>query len=457
MKSFLIVLLLIVPSPDLFSQQSDSTVIRSIYTEALDNGKGYEWLRDLTQHIGHRLSGSPEAAKAVVWAEKLMIEAGADSVWLQKVMVPHWVRGAKEKGVIIDGSNHSQQVTITALGNSVATPDSGITAPIIEVHDFSELPLLGKENIQGKIVFYNHPFDQAFVNTFHAYGEAVEYRWSGPSEAARYGAVATVCRSMTNSTDDVPHTGAMDYNDSLPEIPCVAISTTGADLLSRIIRADKGVKFFMQMNCRMLDSATSYNVIGEIKGRSHPEEIIVNGGHLDSWDVGQGAHDDGAGVVQAVEVLRLFKTLGIKPERTVRAVAFMNEENGLRGGVTYAARIDTVKEKHIAAIESDAGGFTPMGFGLDMSEAKKLKIQSWKPLFIPYNVWSWDQGHGGADIGPMKRRLQVPQIGLAVDSQRYFDYHHSPADTFDKVNRRELLLGTATMASLTYLLAMYGL
>lgn len=439
------------------AQNSDSAMIRKIYSEILVNGKAYTWLRGLSVDIGGRLSGSQEAEKAVQYAERCMKQAGADSVWLQETWVPHWVRGMKESGKIIDAKKNAQDVPVTALGGSVATPEQGITAPVVEVHDFDELKRMGREKIEGKIVFYNHPFDETMINTFEAYGEAAEYRWSGPSEAAKYGAVATICRSMTNATDDFPHTGAMGYADSLPKLPCAAISTNGADLLSRVLRSNPSTQFFLKLNCEKLDSVLSHNVIGEIRGTEHPEEIILIGGHLDSWETGKGAHDDGAGVVQAMEILRVFKALGIRPKRTIRAVAFMNEENGLKGGKKYAEVAALNKEKHIVAIESDAGGSTPYGFGLDMKADKKAKIKSWAPLFLPYLIWNYDEEHGGSDIGPLKRSQETPLIGLVVDSQRYFDYHHAASDTFDKVNKRELNLGAAAMASMAYLLSMYGL
>ena len=439
------------------AQNADSIMIRKIFNEALQNGKGYSWLYDLSTNIGGRLSGSKEAEKAVLWAKKTMLETNADNVWLQECMVPHWVRGEKEVGKIIDSKNNAQQVPVCALGRSIPTPKEGITASVIEVRHKDELKSLGEKNIKGKIVFYNFPFDQTKINTFDAYGEAVWYRWAGPSEAARYGAVASVCRSMTNISDDNPHTGAMRYIDSLPAIPCCAVSTNGADLLSKILKADPQTKFFLKMNCQTLDSVISYNVIGEIKGSMHPEEIIVVGGHLDSWDLSQGAHDDGSGVVQSIEILSIFKKLGIKPKRTIRAVAFMNEENGGRGGAKYAELSKSRGEKHIAAIESDAGAFTPYGFGLDMDEEKKDLIKKWKSLFLPYNIWNFDRTFGGADIDHLKELQQVPCIGLMVDSQRYFDVHHAASDTFDKINRRELELGAAAMGALVYLLSEYGL
>jgi hypothetical protein len=438
------------------AQNQDSVWMRKIYNEVLSAGKAYDNLEELTRTIGHRLSGSPQAAKAVEWAAQKMKDAGADSVWLQEVWVPRWVRGEKEKGVIIQSNGARQEVPVCALGMSVATAKEGLTAEIIEVKSFDELKSLGTEKIKSKIVFYNTPFDQCHVNTFRAYGESGKYRWAGPSEASRYGAVATILRSLSSSDNDYPHTGSMRYNDSLPPIPCAAISTNGANLLSRIVKADPKTKFHLKQNCQLLDSVLSYNVVGELKGSEFPAEIIVAGGHLDSWDMGTGAHDDGAGIVQTIEVIRAMKALNIKPKRSIRIVAFMNEENGLKGGKQYAQLAKEKNENHIAAIESDAGGFVPYGISMDGAEKKREQFLQWAPLFKPYNIWHFDYRHGGADIGPLEDQ-GVPVMGLVVESQRYFDVHHANSDTFDKVNKRELHLGAATIASLVYLLSMYGL
>jgi Zn-dependent M28 family amino/carboxypeptidase len=454
-KIFLLVTILFF-TERLSAQQDDSLMLRKIYSEILVNGKAYDWLFDLSKTVGERLSGSSQAAQSVKWTEKKMKEAGADSVWLQEVMVPHWVRGEKEKVTIIRSNGKKEDVPVCALGMSIATPSNGITAPVVEVYDFDDLKKLGEEKIKGKIVFYNHPFDQTFINTFGAYGNAVRYRYAGASEAARYGAVASITRSMSSSDNDYPHTGSMGYNDSLPKIPSAAISTNGANLLSKILKDDPNAKLFFKQNCHMLDSVLSHNVVGEIKGSEFPEEIIVVGGHLDSWDLGEGAHDDGAGIVQSIEVLRAFKALGIKPKRTIRAVAFMNEENGLMGGKKYAQLAEKNKDKNIVAIESDAGGYPPLGFGLNMPDEKKKKIQAWKPLFLPYNIWNFEGEGDGADISPMTRK-GLPGIGLHVESQRYFEIHHAHTDVFENVNKRELHLGAAAMTSLIYLLSQYGL
>lgn len=454
-KAFLIFSLYISSVSFAAAQQGDSVTIKKFFNEALTNSVAYKNLDHLVNVIGARLSGSTQAAKAVEWSQQAMINAGADSVWLQEVWVPHWVRGEKESGIIMQG-NTKKEVPVCALGMSIATPKEGITAEVIEVRNFDEMKTLGTEKIKGKIVFYNHPFDQTFINTFEAYGEAGKYRWAGASEAARYGAVASIVRSMAINLDDYPHTGSMGYNDSLPKIPAAAISTNAAELLSAMLKTNPGTKFFLRQQCMMQDSVLSYNVIGEIFGSEHPEEIIDVGGHLDSWETGKGATDDGTGVVQSIEVLRLFKTAGVKPKRTIRAIAFMNEENGLKGGRKYAAVALEKKENHIAAMESDAGGFTPHGFGLNMKPEKKAKILSWKNLLEPYGLWNWENEGDGADISPMTNK-GVPGIGLVVDSQRYFELHHAATDTFDKVSRRELELGAASMAALIYLISEYGL
>lgn len=438
------------------AQNNDSLVLRSIYSKALTDAKCYNHLKELCTTIGGRLSGSPEAQKAVEWTYKIMKQSGADTVYLQECMVPHWVRGEKEAAKIIIAKGKEFTVPICALGGSVATPAAGLTAGVIEIKNWDEMPMRANE-IKGKIVFYNRPMESTHIHTFHAYGTAVDQRWKGASEAVKYGAVGVVVRSVTLAKDDNPHTGVMKYLDSLQkQIPACAISTNGADTLSALLKNNPGINFYFKMNCKTLHDEKSYNVVAELRGTEHPEEIIVVGGHLDAWDNGDGAHDDGAGIVQSIEVIRLFKMLGIKPKRTIRAVAFMNEENGGRGGAKYAEIAKLKKEKHIAAIESDAGGFSPIGFTMDVAPEVKTKINNYERLFKPYGVHNFSLHGGGADIGPLKEQ-GVALFGLLPDSQRYFDYHHTAIDTFDKINKRELELGAASMASLVYLLSEYGL
>lgn len=436
------------------AQQKDSLMLRSIYTHALTNGNCYQTLDHLSNKIVGRLSGSPQAQKAVEYTYQKMKDYGFDTVYLQEVMVPHWIRGEKEVGYATKG-NIQIRMRICALGNAVATPKEGLLASVIEVHNFKELEQLGTEKVKGKIVFFNRPMNPTHIHTGRAYGEAGDQRGAGPIEAAKFGAVGVVVRSLTLANDTNPHTGMTRYVDSIPKIPACAISTVDADELSRLlkIRSAGEVKFFFKQNCQMLADVLSYNVIGELKGTEKPEEIIVAGGHLDSWDNGDGAHDDGAGVVQSMEALRLLKQLNCKPKRTLRCVLFMNEENGVKGGIEYAEKAK--KENHIAAIESDAGGFTPRGFGIDDSTAN-ASMQKYVPLFKPYSIDYFKLGGGGTDIGPLKKHGCV-LIGYIPDSQRYFDYHHTSIDTFDKVNRRELELGAAAISSLLYLLSENGI
>jgi carboxypeptidase Q len=434
---------------------ADSIVIRQIFNEALTNGKSYETLRHLCTQIGPRLSGSAGAAKAVAYTRQLMESYGFDRVYLQDVMVPHWVRGEKETAAIII-NKRKVAVPICALGGSVGTGKKGIKAPVVEVKNFAELKQLGRAKVQGKIVFFNRPMNPTYIETFRAYADAVDQRGSGAIEAAKLGAVGTIVRSMNLALDDYPHTGSTRYEEGGVKIPAAAISTNGAELLSQQLKENPDLQFAFKMNPLTLPDAPSHNVIGEIKGSEHPEEIIVVGGHLDSWDLAEGAHDDGTGCMQAIEVLRLMKTLNIKPKRTIRAVMFMNEENGLRGGREYAAQALANKEKHIAAIESDAGGFTPRGFSIDATPDKIQEITKWRNLLTPYGLQNIGAGGGGADIGPLKND-NIALIGFRPDSQRYFTVHHAASDTFDKVNRRELELGGASMAALLYLIDKYGL
>lgn len=438
--------------------QTDSAIIKSIFNEALTNGKSYQNLEYLCKKIGGRLAGSPQAQQAVEWTFNVMKEAGADTVYLQECMVPHWVRGEKEIAKVITSNAKSfKNVNICALGGSIATPVEGITAGIVEAKGIDDLKILGKENIQGKIVFFNEPMDPTYIGTFHAYGKAVMQRWAGAKEAAKYGAVAVVVRSMTLAHDDNPHTGVMSYNDSITKIPACAISTNGADWLSNYIKTDKEAKFYFKMNCQTLPEEKSYNVIAEIYGSSKKDQIITVGGHLDAWDNGEGAHDDGAGIVQSIEVIRMYKALGLKPKCTIRAVAFMNEENGGRGGKKYAEQAKLKNEKHLAAIESDAGGFTPRGFSSTMSEQQKNKLKSWRKLLEPYGLHDFEHNGGGADIEPLNETLGTPILELMPDSQRYFDYHHTAIDTFEAINKRELELGGASMAALIWLISENGL
>ena len=450
-----IIITLIITCPFLLYSQTDlekSDFINNIYNEALSNGESYEWLEYLSNDIGHRLSGSVNAERAVKWGRDELIKI-SDKVWLQPVMVPKWVRGAPEYAHIESTPGKTISVPILALGGSISTPSIGIIANVVEVKSFNDLDKLGEEKVKGKIVFYNRPMDPTIINTFQAYSQTVNQRTQGAKYAAQYGAVGVIVRSMTTASDDFPHTGSMYYDD-LPlnkRIPAAAISTNGADLLSSMLSLNKEVKFYFRQNSKNFPDQLSHNVIAEIKGSKYPDEIIVVGGHLDSWDVGDGSHDDGAGIVQSMEVIRIFNSLGYKPNRTIRVVLFMNEENGLRGGNKYAQIAKEKNENHFFALESDAGGFTPRGFSFDTSVEEFESIEPWVEYFKDYALENFFLGGSGADIGPLKDG-RVILSGLRPDPQRYFDYHHAPSDTFDKINRRELELGAAAMTALIYLM-----
>ncbi|WP_246285196.1 M20/M25/M40 family metallo-hydrolase [Hymenobacter lapidiphilus] len=434
---------------------TDSVNIRRIYDEALARGQSYENLRYLTGQIGARLSGSPQAAQAVQWGQLTMEKLGLDRVYLQEVMVPHWVRGKPEKATIRADKGKGVSLNVVALGGSVGTGGK-LRAGVVEVQSLAQLAALPEAQVKGKFVFFNRPMNPLYVETGKAYGEAGDQRRSGAVAAAKRGAVGALVRSLTLAQDDLPHTGTMSYQEGVAKVPAAALSTKGADELSQLLKADSNLSVELEMSCQTLPDVKSYNVIGEIKGTKYPVQIITVGGHLDSWDLGQGAHDDGTGCVQSIEALRLLKATGLLPERTVRAVLFMNEENGNRGGIKYAEIAKANNENHLAAMESDGGGFTPRGFNIDAAPAVVRKIEVWQPLFAPYGSGQFAQGHAGTDIGPLKGQVQA-LVGYDCDSQRYFDIHHTAADTFDKVNRRELELGGASMAALIYLLNKYGL
>lgn len=439
----------------------DEAILKKIYDQALSDSRCYAWLEHLSLRVGHRLSGSPGAEKAVKWAFATLDTLGFDSVWLQPVMVPRWVRGAKER-VRVENSPQfgSFPLSVLALGGSVGTPRGPVRGELVEVKSWAALDSLGTAGtLKGKIVFYNRPMNPTHLRTFEAYGGAVDQRSSGPSRAAKYGAVGVLVRSMTLKIDDYPHTGGLRYDSTHALIPAVAVSTLDAERLSNMLILEKRIKISMDLKCQTLPDVLSYNVIGEIRGTERPKEVLVVGGHLDSWDVGQGAHDDGAGCVQSMDVLRYLRKIGYQPRHTVRCVLFMNEENGLRGGRQYAAEAKRKNEFHLCAIESDAGGFTPRGFTFDAQDAVFNgffdKIKTLAPLLEPYQL-TLGKGGSGADIGPLKDQKGL-LCGYSPDSQRYFDLHHSAADVFSAVNQRELELGAAAMAALVYLLDKHGL
>ena len=431
--------------------QKDSTFIRTIYSEALSNGKSYSDLRSLCKDIGARITGSAEAEMAIFWGKQKMEEYGFDKVYLQEIEVPHWERGTKEAGWIKDKYNTLTKVNLLALGGSIGT-NGLMEGELVEFATLDELILAKRKDVEGKIVFINQPMDPNQIETFKAYGGCYPIRGNGAIEASRLGAIAVIIRSLGLPIDEHPHTGSMHYEDGTKKIPAAAIATLDAENLSLWLKKEKA-SFVLEMDCREYPPTKSYNVIGELTGTENPDHIITFGGHLDSWDTGEGAHDDGAGVVHCLEAMRILKTLNYKPKNTLRLVFFMNEENGNMGGKTYAKWAKDNGQNIIAALESDRGGFTPRGFQCDGTDEQVAMLKSFEKHFIPYNLHLFERGYGGVDISPLKETHEgIPLFGFVPDGQRYFDLHHSPNDVFETVNKRELELGSASIAAFLYLL-----
>jgi hypothetical protein len=456
MKKYIIILIFF--SSLNLNSQDDKEIIKRIFDNSMSKSKSYELLDHLSNEIGGRLSGSLNAERAVKWGKNELSKRGFDRVWLQEVMVPKWVRGPKEFALIETQPGTTFNVDVCALGGSVATPSVGIKAQVIEVKSFDELKELGKDKIDGKIIFFNKPMKPNEVSTFNSYSLAVNQRVNGAQEAVKYGAIGVIVRSLSLRLDDFPHTGVMSYGDLPPskKIPAAAISTNASEKLSNLLKINPDLKFLLRQQCKQFDDVKSYNVIAEIKGSVYPDEIILVGGHLDSWDLGDGSHDDGAGVVQSIDLLNILNKSGYKPKRTIRVVLFMNEENGLRGASKYAEISKKNSLNHIFALESDAGGFSPRGFSFTSNDENFEKIIKWKNLFKPYLIHYFERGGSGADISALQTNDNV-LAGLRPDSQRYFDFHHAANDTFDAINKRELELGVFAMTSLIYLVDKYGI
>lgn len=435
------------------SQDPDAAMLRRIYDAALTDSPLYDQLGELVAKFPGRLSGSKNLEGAVQWSKALLEKQGVDRLELQRVMVPHWERGAAESVRFIGSDGRSAALAAFALGGSVPTPAGGLRAPVIELHSIEALKT---SDVKGKIVFFNRPMRPQDVIPGTAYGGAGDQRNRGPAEAAKYGALGVLTRSLTHALDDNPHTGNTTYLPEAPRIPAAALSTIAANRLSAALKADPALRAELVINSRWFDDALSHNVIGEIRGSENPEKIILVGGHLDSWDVTPGAHDDGSGVVQSIEVLRLLQVLGYKPRHTIRCVLFTSEENSLRGALEYARIVDEKKEVHLLALESDNGGFQPHGFQLGNTLGNAhTRAARWAKLFEPYRITTFESGNGGADVGPlMAKGYTVGEI--LPDSQRYSDYHHTTIDTMDKVNPRELQLGAAAMTALVYLFDQHG-
>ena len=436
---------------------SDSALIRDLFSEVLAHGEAHDNLRTLCKDFGHRLSSSPSADRAILWGQAVMDTYGADTTYIMPVEVPAWTRGdvAEATASFSDGTN--LPLHVTALGGSVPTPQQEwIEGPLLVVRHLDALDTL---DATGHIVLFNRPMDPLLINTGAAYGGAFDQRGGGASAAAQAGAIGVLVRSLTHALDTLPHTGSLRYKDDVERIPAAAISTVDASSLAKAHASGnhpEGIRVRLRMNCQDLGTVEQGNVVGEWMGSQYPEEIITLGGHLDSWDIGEGAHDDGSGVVHTLEALRALKAVDFEPQRTLRFVLFINEENGNRGGKMYAKIAAEEHEqglRHVAAMESDAGGFVPRGVRMDALDAGVDLVRSWAGTLEPYNLHYFGRGGAGVDIGPLKALTPRPLlVGLVPDGQRYFDLHHSSQDVWENVHKRELELGAATCASIVALL-----
>ena len=451
----LFTLFICLPLMALAQTNQDSVKIKTLVDEIMTNGKAYDLLRELTKKIGGRLAGSPQQQNAAVWGKRNLEAFHPDKVFLQACKTPSWQRGGKDFASIVsvNGKPQNEPLAALALGNSLSS-NGLVEAELLAVANFDELEKR-KDEVKGKIVYYHSVFNPTRIQTFVAYGESGIYRGSGASRAAKYGAVGVMIHSLSTAPDNEPHTGGMRYDESLPKIPAVALGPNDAKALWEAAKTST-IRVQMQTYGFFLPDADENNVVAEIKGAQFPDEIITIGGHLDSWDVNEGAHDDGAGIVQTMEVLRAMKASNYVPKRTIRFVLFANEENGGEGGAKYAELAKLNNEKHIFALESDEGGFTPRSIGITSSAEQFKKFQTWSSLLKPYGT-EITTGGGGADIGPLKSAMkEVVLSSLIPDSQRYFDLHHAKTDVFENVNKRELLLGAANIAAIIYLVDQYG-
>lgn len=414
-------------------------MISNVYKNALTSGESYENLKALCD-IGPRQIGSKASMKAVYLLKKQMEKKGFDKVYIQEFKSPVWYPNSRAKAIIISGNSANYSLEVDVFGPSIATDMAGLKAEIVEVNGIEDLEKLDKKNIKGKIVFYNTPMRNTFSNPLDAYVEARMLRFNGTSIAAKYGAVGVLMRSLTTSIDKFPHTGSIVYDSKIKKIPALAVSSKDSVLLSNLLKKKTNLKVKIFVDTNIVDSVKSYNLIAELKGQTNPEEVIIIGAHIDSWYNTPGAHDDGAGCVQMMDVLRIFKELKISNNRTIRVILFMDEEINRAGAQAYRDKFNDKKEKIILGIESDLGGYSPNGFLIDGKSSIINQIQSYKNLLLPYGLYNIGKGFGCMDILMLKRKFGFPSIALRVESQRYFEIIHTVNDTIDKVHPRELQL-----------------
>lgn len=449
--TFLLILIILITNLS-FSQNDNEKVVKNIFDNVLQSNTAYKNLEYLCESAPGRLLGSDNSIVALNFMKQYFEELGVDTVFLQEFKTPAWK--CKHTSVSILLNNEEIKLRADALGPSPSTSDSGLISNVIEVQGLDELKALNQEDIKGKIVFFNRPVDNTLVSTFRVYGSGIDQRYYGPALAADLGAAGALIRSVTTAIDTFPHTGSTGFKDI--KIPCAAISTIDADILSKALNDDKDIQVKMFIDAEAFDEITSYNLIADLRGSEFPDEFIVVGGHIDSWFNTPGAHDDGIGCVQSADVLRIFKELGLNNKRTIRTIMFMDEELYQSGSNAYVEYTKTNGIKNYLALEADAGGFTPEGFTVDASDTIVDIISGYQEMLEPYGIYYIKKGGSGVDIGPLKQ-FGVPLMGYRTDSQRYMDLHHSANDTFDKVQIRELQLGSGCMAAIIYLIDKYGL
>lgn len=422
---------------------------KKISDEIMTNGTAYENLGELTKGIGPRFSATPGYAKAVEWAEKKFKEIGINMIWRQEAKTPVWIRG-KESLQIKAGNGDWKNIRMLSFGNSEGTGGKDLTGEIVLINSTSELNAMSIGQLKDKIVFVNVPIDPKIINTSDSYLQTAKSKLISASVIAKTGAKALIIRSLTTANDDTPHAKMIYYEpEDKIKIPALSIGVRSADELEKLVKKQK-VTAKINMTAESKGDTTNPNIIAEIQGKKDAK-VIVLGAQLDSWDIGEGAIDDGTGVVQCMEVLRTLKAIGYENNHTIRVVLYANSENGGQGREMYAAYVKKKEEKHLFALGTDAGGYSPRGFSLDMSPQRRRLIYPWKDYFLPYGVYDFDQTEAIQDISPLKK-LDIPLAELVVDTQRYFDYHHSEQDTFDKVNKRELLLGAVAMTQLIFMI-----
>lgn len=437
------------------AQESDKTTLTAIYQNALSTHHAANNLKELCSKAKGRLMGSKESELAIQLLRAQLLAINPDTCYLLPYTSPSW-RCKSPAQARIQYGGRRESLRVVNLGLSVSTPAAGIEAEVLEVHTLSELDSLGSSAVKDKIVFFNRAMDNTRLNTFEAYSAAVDQRANGASKASQYGAVGVIVRSLSTEPNDFPHTGVSKYKAGVVKIPNLSVSTNDADKLSRLNKSNTGLKLWIKSDTEDIDTVHTANLIAEIKGSRHPEQVILIGAHMDSWFNTPGAHDDGAGCAQMIDVIRIFRQLNIRPEHSIRLVLFMDEEMYQSGSKAYAGYAASEKKEHIASIESDAGGSLPLGFGIDAPDSVISAVQKLSQPLSAYGIYKVAKGYGGVDIAPLKQ-FNVPLIGLMTNSQRYFDYHHSANDTYENVNRREMQMGTAAIAGLVYLIDRYGL